>query len=233
MTVSLVELFRQLNRKERHWLVRHALGPRSARLGDDFRSNLAATLNKHRKPISIPSNAEWAIDYHIDWLVALLSLYERKKSGNSDTTFSNTPRDIKGNQQDFDLVVAFDNVLVLIEAKGVGCWSNDQLRSKVSRLNALTKAFQIDKNGQSKSGIQLYFVLCSPLQSERITGLERWPSWATGLGQKPIWMCLTPPDNQTEFLVVTRYSENECWKVVQQAVRLECESGENKTAPSN
>lgn len=229
-TTRFIELFREFNRKERYWLVRDAVGSSSANLGDDFRSKLQAALNKHSKPVEIPANAEWAIDYHIDWIVALLRLYDRIKSGNSDATFSNGTKEIRGSQQDFDLVVAFNNVLILIEAKGVGRWSNNQLESKVGRLTALTECGLIKENGHTEGGIQVYFVLCSPLQSQGITGSEKWPSWAKGLDGSPIWMCLTPPYGLTEFRVVTRYDDEKCWKVVPLSIRLDCNSGDDETA---
>jgi hypothetical protein len=229
-TTRFTELFREFNRKERYWLVREAVGSSSAKLGDDFRSKLQAALKKHSKPVEIPAHAEWAIDYHIDWIVALLRLYDRTKTGNSDTTFSNDTNEIRGSQQDFDLVVAFNDVLILIEAKGVGRWSNNQLESKIGRLTALTKCGLINENGQTNGGIQLYFVLCSPLQSKGITGSDTWPSWTKGFDGEPIWMCLTPPYGLTEFRAVTRYDNEKCWKVVSQAIRLDCNAGDAETA---
>ncbi len=63
---DLITLLRQLNRKERYYLVAQALGIREFRLGDDFRGQLAAVVGRE-----IPQDAFVAMDYHLNWLHAL------------------------------------------------------------------------------------------------------------------------------------------------------------------
>ncbi len=217
---SFVELFRQLNRKERYWLVRDVLGQTSKHLGDEFRVKVENVLREAGKSITIPYDAEWAIDYHIDSIVALLRLHGRKllsTTSNNDRVldFCNACDEIEGNHQDFDLVIAFDNNLILVEVKCMGNWSNSQLNSKIERLNLLSHGpcNLINPETGVASGIQLNLILCSPAPPQKIKKLSEWPKWILKENNQPIWMHLTLPNAKTHFQVITRDVNKRRWKL--------------------
>lgn len=204
--MNLVEALRQFNRKERYWLIRNALGPRSGQLGEDFRHEIGALLG-----IRIPEDAWWAMDYHLDWLVGALALardghMNDKARPNPDTLVNNKSIAlVQGNQEDIDLVVAFDNTLILIEAKGDTSWSNHQLNSKLLRLE-----ITLGEAGTAQSSLDrlsVHFILMSPKESD---GLERelgkpWPVWMLKDG-KPMWipMRMAEAGLKPAFLKVVR-----------------------------
>ena len=168
MNENLVDALKKFNRKERHWLINNALG--NPGLSQAFIDELSTRLSAER--VKIPPDAWWAMDYHIDWLVgALYTLKHGEKSLNE--VFSNTktePPLIAGTQQDIDFIIAFDNTLILIEAKGEGSWSGKQLPTKLSRLNGLLGNEQ-DISGQSgllnELNLKVFFSLMSPKNPRR------------------------------------------------------------------
>lgn len=140
---SLVSLLRHFNRKERYWLLNDALG--SPPISNDYLKHLATTLG-----IAVPEgNVWWAMDYHFDWLHAALLCFERgctidslsepqsNVANDADSTQKETY--IKGNQRDIDLIIAFEQTLLLIEAKGDGAWSQRQMKRKAERIKALPR----------------------------------------------------------------------------------------------
>jgi hypothetical protein len=101
--------------------------PRFQTLSDGFRAKLDETLS-----IEVPKNAGWAFDYHLDWLAVALSLYSEGKTcdhlpeiGRITNDLGKAPDDaatcdkllMEGNQQDADLLIAYDKTLVVVEAK--------------------------------------------------------------------------------------------------------------------
>ena len=73
----LQQALEQFNRKERYWLLREALGGGSSqKLSSNFLGKLASALGIGTID---DSNAWWAMDYHIDWLVGALSLFDASK----------------------------------------------------------------------------------------------------------------------------------------------------------
>lgn len=201
--MNLVEALRQFNRKERYWLIRNALGPSSGQLGEDFRYSIGALSG-----IRVPEDAWWAMDYHLDWLVGALAL-RRDGQMNGDARL-NSAALVQGNQEDIDLVVAFDNTLILIEAKGDTSWSNTQLNSKLSRLEII-----LSEAGTAPSSplpLSVYFVLMSPDESK---GLKReegrpWPVWMLKDG-KPMWirMRMAEAGQEPAFLRVVRCQDKD------------------------
>ena len=132
MRAGLIELLESFNRKERFFLISQAVG--EFQLDDDFRRELGKAIN-----VDVPHDAFTAMDYHLDWLTAALSAYE---CGDVGRIFDNPLQQvIKGNQEDTDLLVAFegsgDRHVVLIEAKGATGWTNAQMQSKASRLGQI------------------------------------------------------------------------------------------------
>lgn len=186
--MNLVDALRQFNRKERYWLIRNALGPSSAQLGKDFRNAIGALLG-----IQIPEDAWWAMDYHLDWLVGALAL-ERGINMTGDAPLNPVAQVdgapvalVQGNQEDIDLVVAFGNTLILIEAKGDTSWSNTQLNSKVPRLEMI-----LGETGTAPSSLNhlsVHFILMSPEESGKLKRKsdQPWPVWMCK-GDKPMWL---------------------------------------------
>lgn len=159
----LVEALKRFNRKERYWLVADAVGEPFLTLSPAFidKINLALEAN-------VPSNAWWAFDYHLDWLYAVLSA---GSDFNIDRLMrepprTNAPEVIKGNQEDVDLVIAFDETIILIEAKLWTGWSSKQAKSKGERLKSLPI-----------ENVQPHFLLASPGAPRRVD-YEGWPKWA-------------------------------------------------------
>jgi hypothetical protein len=168
---TLVGCLSAFNRKERYWLLRNALGDAGAALplSKSFVEALQSKL-----PIKVDPNAWWAMDYHFDWLIGALAQFGhgRNEGLNPHIEIGGAPKDrraICGNQEDIDFIVAFDTTIVLIEAKGVGSWSNSQLLSKWERLHGLVQVVN-----PAETGVKIYFVLMSPEESEELKPLE-WP----------------------------------------------------------
>ena len=109
---DLITHLRSFNRKERFILLREALGTDTFCLDDAFRERLGNLLG-----VTVPADAFVAMDYHLDWLQMALFLAA------TSSPPSSIPNDdlFKANQEDVDLLVAFDDAatthLVLLEAK--------------------------------------------------------------------------------------------------------------------
>ncbi len=171
---ELIELLESLNRKERFFLVKQALG--NFQLSDDFRRELGRATD-----LDIPSGAFAAMDYHLDWLAAALCAHE---SGDIGITFDNPQqhdntqkRLVRGNQEDTDLLIAFKSDeqyhIVLVEAKGATNWNNEQMKSKADRLKQI-----FGHEGTRYREVIPHFCLVSPSCPEKLRKSE-WPGWMT------------------------------------------------------
>lgn len=162
-----LECLKKFNAKERFFLVAHILGNRDFKLGDDYRKELGETLK-----LVIPETGVFAaMDYHLDWLFASLSL----ASGNiEDDIQSRDEWSIKGTQEDVDFIIAFKDKntthVVLIEAKGVTGWNNKQISSKTDRYEKVFKE-RFDES------INFYFVITSPNKPEEIEQIKCDLKW--------------------------------------------------------
>jgi hypothetical protein len=67
MSNKVISTLRELNAKERFFLVRYALGNPDFKLGPDFRVALSKKIRQE-----IPEDAFCAMDYHLDWIHAAL-----------------------------------------------------------------------------------------------------------------------------------------------------------------
>ncbi len=180
----LVQALTSFNAKERFWLVVGATGRPG--LSEHFREALADSVG-----VAVPSNAWWAMDFHLDWLeAALISV------ANPDQILFNEPepgRNLNRNQEDVDLVVAWDSGdatrLVFVEAKGVTSWGNAQYGSKIARLIGLFGAA-----GGKVSAVDPAFILASPSRPQKL-GLSLTPSWALDGAGRPKWIPLRVPSN--------------------------------------
>lgn len=207
-TPTLVDALKRFNRKERYWLIRNALGPTSERLDDGFRAELGKQIG-----MDVPATAWWAMDYHLDWLVGALTLVAHGDRGFEAQ--SNGAGLVNGNQEDMDLIVAFNDTLVMIEAKGETAWSNEQFQSKVARLEKLRAA------GLLPASIKIFFVLTSPREPKFLVPEQRttWQAWMCNPAGRPMHVPLHMPDG---FFKVTKWDPEwqaasktgTCWKIV-------------------
>ena len=177
---DLIKHLRSFNRKERFILLREALG--TDRLGDAFRRQLGGSIG-----VGVPADAFVAMDYHLDWLQMALYLADNPSPP------ERIPNDdlVVGNQEDADLLVAFDRDatthVVLIEAKVETAWTTSQLESKARRLRRIL--------GEGRPGVRLvtpHYVLASPEPLPPGTSTTEWPDCIKSRGE-PVWMELRWP----------------------------------------
>lgn len=172
----LVEALDRLNRKERFCLLSDAVERvpdiTRHRLSPKFIAKLEKELRNLHPDLAIPNDAWWALDYHFDWLFAVLAFAPKydldevpRRNSAHGIESTDTSHDITGTPEDCDLIVAFDANIILIEAK-VGAWQNPQIRSKMKRLKWLPLTH-----------VKPYFVLASPKQPDKMDYGE-WPDWA-------------------------------------------------------
>lgn len=201
----LIEQLQNFNRKERFVVLKYALGNDSEMisLGKSFYKNLQESLGGDPP---IPNSVFLAMDYHLDWIEVAL---HRAKNPNisQGSPFLRPSTLINANQQDIDMLVAFDSTvngrplthLVMIEAKAYTGWNNKQLRSKVNRLQDIFG----DGNGHAHLEVALpRLVLMSPRVSQGIE-YDYWPTWMKPYGI-PQWMIYNLPRREK----ITRCEEN-------------------------
>lgn len=179
---DLLAILESFNRKERFFLIAHALnGPQEKprfTLSENFRQELGKAVGLEE----IPASAFAWMDYHLDWLHASLVLAHPAQYG--DSPFFNADSIITGNQRDADLLVAFKSAdrhhLIVVEAKGYGSWDNDQMNSKAARLKLI-----FGDDGKKYPDVEPHFSLMSPNESQHL-GFADWPNWMLGgNGGKP------------------------------------------------
>ena len=185
---AFVDLLKKFDRKERNWLIRDMLG--NPPLSEKFRERLEHAISEHRPNFSIPSTAWWAIDYHWDWIFGAV------KQLHSDKMPFENRNSVAGHQEDVDLIVAFDENVILLEAKATGSWSNSQASSKLGRYERLQNFAQ--ETGAQK--LQFFFLLASPKAPINLPDDSRW---GTSSGRSA-WMRLSIPIVEYEYLAVTR-----------------------------
>ncbi len=216
----LAETLERFNRKERHWLIRDALGPAAAKLDESFLKRVEQAVRSRDPGFHIDLKARWAIDYHLDWLVAALHILEHGEASARQPR-SNGAGLVKGNQQDIDLIIVSGTTLVLVEAKGVGSWPGGGLKEKVDRLRSMTPCL-ISHNGRA-GDFSVHFVLCSPHIGGELSS-EDWPEWAKSNG-KPVRMQLHVAPPRKRILKVERCdgasrrdAEGKHWRVLEDMV---------------
>jgi len=200
---SLAGSLERFNRKERNLLVRAVLGheTKALELSGEFRKTVADAL----QIALIPPDAWWATDYHIAWLAGALAVYTegadqavaKRARPNPSVNGSSL---VEGNQEDIDVVIASGFDLILIEAKGVGAWDNDQLRSKLARLELVRNEYMsfITKTPPASPLINFHFLIMSPHLPGNLE--VEWPEWTRGKSSMP-WI---PFDISGDRLAVSR-----------------------------
>lgn len=161
MPSPLVNALSRFNRKERFWLLSDAIGVPFLSLSPLFLDKLQQELNA-----SIPADAWWAFDYHIDWLHAALHFSPKFDLLSEPAPKPNAEKCIQGTQEDVDLIVAFEKTIIFVEAKLSTSWSTAQLERKLKRLRSLPAG-----------DYQRYFVLTSPTRPKRLD-TSKWPEWS-------------------------------------------------------
>lgn len=174
-------------------------------------SGLVKRLN-----ITIPCDACWAVDYHIDWLFGALTL---DRLGHAADTCVRNPvsskaseaapgRLIRGTQEDLDLILAFDRTIILTKTKGVTSWGNKQLASKRRRLadwHELSE--QVAPDTQGLKQIEMFMVLTSPQCPKKLARLE-WPSFVKLDDDVPFFLKLDLVSAPAQFYAPQRCSED-------------------------
>ncbi|WP_156453106.1 hypothetical protein [Polycladidibacter stylochi] len=94
---------------------------------------------------------------------------------------------------DADLLIAYDETLIICEAKGVGIWSRKQIAKKIEGWKKIR-----DLAKQCGVKLQLHVVLVSPVESENIyldreTKVNIWPDFLKNSEGKPYFLKLPLP----------------------------------------
>ena len=164
---GLLNLLRNLNAKERFYLVGHFLGNRSFSPALDV---IEALEKKLGVPGGIFSKAEkfCAMDYHLDWINAAL-----EKSFEDECKGDKVKGRTSGYQDDIDLLLAFDTKhspryhIILVDAKGIGYFSNRDLETKTDRLDAIF--YDANKKDIERfKQVKVYLVLASPCEPKKL-----------------------------------------------------------------
>ena len=187
---DLIDILESFNRKERFFLISHALnGPQGKpvfTLSGDFRQEL-----EDKVEICIPVKDVFvAMDYHLDWVAASCALNDAgKDSGKLPNEYENRSTVINGNQEDIDLLVAYSlgklHHLIFVEAKAYSKWDNKQLRSKANRLREI-----FGDDGTNYRGVKPYFCLMGPEKPN--LKWDSFPKWMKPDGT-PKWLNLCLP----------------------------------------
>lgn len=183
---TVIDCLRFLDRKERFAVLRQALGfeQTAPELGKCFRKRLSACID-----ISVPENAYVAMDYHLDWILMALH-FAKNPPAKLGEAFPNPGFDINKDQEDTDLLVAFDTAgevppathLVMIEAKAYLPWTNKQLASKTRRLRKI-----FGEDGTWGASVKPHFVLMTGAKSNKIQ-TAAWPAWTKNSDGAPFWL---------------------------------------------
>ena len=186
---SVIDFLRAFNRKERFFLVGHALGNPDFNLSEEFRRDLETALQ-----VQVPRDALVAMDYHLTWIYAAVALGSQGLDASSPKAIpaqDNAARVIVRNQEDVDLLAAFEvgdiTHIVILEAKGVTGWTNAQMSSKAKRLADI-----FGHDGHRFPNVVPHFALTSPRESKLLKPTE-WPSWMAEDGEIP-WLRLPIPN---------------------------------------
>ncbi len=184
---SMIAHLDRLNRKERFFLVGMALGKREFKLDSLFRRKLSEKFG-----IAVPDTAFVAIDYHLNWIFAAAAL----TFGNPawGLVYENKDRVIDGTQEDIDLLVAFENAsglthLIMLEAKGVIAFSNNQFQHKIGRFKSI-----FGEDCEKWPKVRPYFGLVSPREPKRLR-YDLCPFWLK-VGDKIPWLEMPIPQDR-------------------------------------
>lgn len=187
MHTDIINLLREMNAKERYWLLWNALDgdePQQTTLSparyfipsdkfllsDKFRKKISDALEPK---LEIPKDSFWAMDYHLDWLLAAKQITNGKTEWSKP---SNQAAPSKQTVQDVDLLIAFNDDsrthLILVEAKCATSWKPKQVEEKIDRFKGI-----FGDNNQGWQGVHPHFVFLSPRESKYLN--DNAHPWAT------------------------------------------------------
>lgn len=192
---QVIKNLHNFNRKERDHLMKFALSdsPSYPRISKDLWRAIRPKNAKTKRPN--PEQMFVGMDYHLNWLYAALVLsneYEQQGIRNQPNAWpADIPAEkgsfpIQGNQQDVDLLVAFQNSdkelhLILIEAKLDTGWKSEQFLSKVQRIDAIK---QVVDDFEPELKTKWQFLLASP----SLSGPKREAFAPESLRKQPDWV---------------------------------------------
>lgn len=167
---------RAFNRKERYWLLRNAIGKKFEELDRGFLDRLQAALAERGAQVAIPSTAWFAFDYHFDWMYGAVARFagtEGETNGRRSRRIlaenaHQIAHDVLGNQEDMDLLIAFDRTIILIEAKFESSWGNTQYARKIARLKDLALFASETVPDAAENPLKFYFVLTSSREPQKL-----------------------------------------------------------------
>ncbi len=166
---QVIENLKSFNSKERFFLVGHILGNVAFKPCPAFRESITSVLD-----IRLPESIFAAMDYHLDWLYA--SLFLAFNPNPEQRIFDNKDRLIKGQQEDVDFLFAYEaddsSHIILLEAKGVGGFTNKQIGSKADRFREI-----FAMNGKRWPGVVPHFAFVSPDRPSERLHSPAWPMW--------------------------------------------------------
>lgn len=188
---AMIDNLGKLNRKERFFLIGMVLGNPKFKLDPMFRQRLSTKFN-----VVIPDTSFVAMDYHFNWIYAAAAL--TFSSPESGRIYENASGAIDGTQEDVDLLVAFEdssglNHLIMLEAKGVTAFSNNQFVHKINRFKSI-----FGETGDRWAEIKPYFGLVSPRKSKGLH-YALCPAWLM-VDDKIPWFEMSIPSDRLTVL---------------------------------
>jgi len=166
---SLAFILQKFNRKEEYWILREIFA--ADKLPDaekcflkKFRENFTPDENNQ---LERPGQVWWSINYKFNWIFGAIRVYAYIHGGGKDikkfdTNFCASDTGEKyqlteRSPEDIDLILAFDETIILIEVKGVGDFDQDQVTRKVKRFIILRRFAQ-----ECKPDIKIKMFFMSP-----------------------------------------------------------------------
>lgn len=205
------------DRKERNAVIHTLLDGTELPLSAKFCTELTAAFADAAIDLVVPPTAWWRIDYHIDWLIGAQEIWECDESG----PILNDDNRIEGCQRDFDVVIAFGNVIVLVEAKAHEAWEPEQLDGKLRQLRKAGLTYQGARH--ERTGLQHYLALMSI--NNPATLVEKVPLARTWQGPSGVLPCVGLLTARSAFLRPQRCTEGghasnkgTYWQVVEEPV---------------
>lgn len=241
---NFIECLKLFNAKERFILLENVL----EKPGLNFQLSSSFLLDvKTKLNLNIPPNPPFfAIDYHLNWLCAALTLsfderyknidnlenfkIEKIVTKSSDSGKVHNFATVEGNQEDIDMVLCWEHEgkykLILIEAKATTAWDIGQLQSKAERLGLMLGMDERPKGELINfNNLDVSFILISPSKPGEDTEfkktLETNPEWL------PKWMLNS--ENKIHW-VELKITPNVIWMVTRcDGMAKPDEAGENWT----
>ena len=120
--------------------------------------------------------------------------------------------------------------LIFVEAKAYGRWDNDQLQSKLDRLELLRDEHEQITAQDSSTQVQMHFMLISPPKSKAEKVKINWRSWKEPMSPIPwIELKLSRTESILEVNLCDEYSKRSAngnyWRIVEHGAQRARSSG--------